>query len=228
MFEIARGVQRKRDHTESFLTFEHPFLGTSMPNFGSLLQFQETLLRPAAEWNSGLIGHAEIVTFVKEGTLAIFEELQPESTLEAGGIHCLTVGSSTEFQVRNLSEFESAAYCQVWLDTRDLEIVPRFETSKAEFIDGRGGLVPLASGQGETTGVSLQQDVAIYLSRLRPNENLIFETLLSRRSFLAVIDGLVRVEEHRLQDGDSAMIWKESLIEIAAQKKSTLLLVDLP
>ena len=65
-----------------------------------------------------------------------------------------------------------------------MEIVPRFETSKTEIRGGRDGLVPLASGQGETTGVPLQQDVAIYLSRLRPNENLIFETLLSRRVFL--------------------------------------------
>jgi redox-sensitive bicupin YhaK (pirin superfamily) len=200
----------------------------SKTSFGALLQFQETLLQPAAEWNSGLIGQTEIVTYVQEGTLAIQEELQLQSTLEAGGIHCLTVGPSAEFQVKNLSEINSAAYCQIWLDTSGMEIVPRFKTSKTEIKGGGDGLVPLASGQGETTGVPLQQDVAIYLSRLRPNENLIFETLLSRRVFLAVINGLVRVEEHRLQDSDSAMIWKENLVEIAAQKRSTLLLVDLP
>jgi len=228
MYEIARRVQRKRDHTESFLTFEHPFLGTSMSSFGSLLQYQETLLRPGAEWNSGLIGHAEIVTLVLEGSLSIQEEFRLERRLEAGGVHCLTVGPSAEFCVRNLSETEPCSYCQVWLDTRETEAVPGEETGTSEISEGEGSLVPLASGQGETTGVTLQQDVAVYLSRLRPNESLIFETLMTRRVFFAVLDGVVSVDEHRLVESESAMISKETLIEIAAQQKTKLLLIDLP
>jgi hypothetical protein len=46
--------------------------------------------------------------------------------------------------------------------------------------------------------------------------------------FLAIIDGVIRLEDDRLVTSDSAMIRKESLIEIAAQQRSTLLLVDLP
>jgi len=228
MLEIARGVQRKKDHTEYFLTFEHPFLGTSMPSFGALLQYQETLLRPAAEWNSGLIGQVEIVTLVQKGSLLIQAEEQPESRLEAGGIHCLTVGDSAEFLVKNLSETAESNYCQIWLDTSEIEAMQGSESSKTEISGGKGGLVPLASGQGETTGLSLQQDVAVYLSRLRPTESLIFETLPSRRVFLAVVDGVIRLEEDRLVTSDSVMIRKESLVEIAAQQRSSLLLVDLP
>lgn len=228
MYEIARGVQRKKDHTESFLTYEHPFLGLSKPSFGTLLQFQETLLRPGAEWNSGLIGPAEIVTFVQDGRLAITAEGGSESRLETDGIHCLTVGAATEFQVKNLSEIETSNYLQVWLDTSETETGACVATGKAE-MTGRGtGLVPLASGQEETAAVPLRQDVAIYLSRMRPSENLIFETLPSRRVFLAVVNGVIRVEEDRLVTADSLMIRKESLIEIAAQQRSELLLVDLP
>jgi redox-sensitive bicupin YhaK (pirin superfamily) len=228
MYEIARGVQRKRDHTEAFLTFEHPFLGTSKASFGALLRYRETLLQPGSEWTSGLVRRAEIVTLVREGTLLISNGLHAGSRLEEGGIHCLTAGPSAEFQVRNLSETETSSYCQIWLDTRGTDAVTGVETSTVEYSKGVGGLVLLASGQGETTGVSLQQDIAIYLVRLRPNENLIFETLLSRRVFLAVIDGVVRVENNRLVTSDSAMIRKESLIEIAGQQASKLLLVDLP
>jgi redox-sensitive bicupin YhaK (pirin superfamily) len=52
--------------------------------------------------------------------------------------------------------------------------------------------------------------------------------LHSRRVFLAVLVGLIRLEEHRLQDSDSAMIWRENLIEIRAHQRTTLLLIDLP
>ncbi|MGW8178271.1 MAG: pirin family protein [bacterium] len=228
MYEIARRVQRKRDHTESFLTFEHPFLGTSKSSFGALLQYQETLLRPGAEWNSGLIGYAEIVTLVLNGRLSIQEEYRIESILEADGVHCLTVGASAEFRVKNLSETEPCSYCQVWLDARTIEAVPGEEAGKSSSSKGDGGLVPLASGQGEIAAVSLQQDIAIYLSRLRPNETLIFETLLNRRVFLAILDGVVSVDEYRLVESESVMISKENLIEIAAQQKTKLLLIDLP
>jgi redox-sensitive bicupin YhaK (pirin superfamily) len=193
-----------------------------MASFGTLLQFQETVLRPTAEWSSGLVGYAEIITFVQEGSLSV-----SESTLEAGGIHCLTVGPSAEFTVKNLSDIENARYCQIWFDTRGTDAVPGSSSSNVEFSKGKVELVPLASGQGETTGVPLQQDVAVYLAKLRPNENLIFETLQSRRVFLVVIDGVVRLEEHRLVTSDSVMIRKESLIEIGAQQASELILADL-
>jgi redox-sensitive bicupin YhaK (pirin superfamily) len=220
MYEIARRVQRKRDHTESFLSFKHPFLGTTRSRFGSLLQFQETLLQPSSDWSSGPIGNVEIVTLVLKGSLTIQSESQNRSTLELGGIHCLS-RSSGMLQVENLSAVHTASYCQIWLDAEDQRIIP------TEAFTDSSGLVLLASGQGEAAGVSLQQDVAVYLSTLKPSETLIFETLSSRKVFLAVLDGLVRLEEYRLQDSDSALIWKENLIEIAAQRRSRLLLVDL-
>ena len=105
---------------------------------------------------------------------------------------------------------------------------PGSEVGDPEVLKGSGGLIPLASGQGENAGVRLYQDVAIYLSRMRPNENLIFETLMTRRVFLAVTNGLIRLEEERLQQADSAMIWKENLIQISAQQRSVVVLVDLP
>ena len=131
MYEIARGVQRKLDHTVSFLTYEHPFLGPSKESFGALLQYQETVLQPASEWNSGLIGQAEIVTYVQQGTLSIENE-RSRNTLEAGGIHRLTVGIAAEFQVKNLSATNTADYCQLWLDTRHVEAVSGTESGKTE------------------------------------------------------------------------------------------------
>jgi len=227
MYDIARRVQRKRDHTESFLTLEHPFLGTSRSNFSSLLQFQETRMRPAAEWFSGSIGPVEIVTYLQDGTIEIEDETGQRAQLESG-VHYLAVESEGEFHVRNLSANDPANYWQVWLDAGGMEIAPASEAGDPDVTHGPGGLVSVASGQGETAGVRLSQDVAIYLSRMRLNENLIFETLLSRRVFLAVTAGLVRLGEDRIQQGDSAMIWTENLIQISAQKRSVVVLVDLP
>ena len=228
MYEIARRVQRKRDHTESFLSFGHPFLGTSRPSFGNLLQYQETLLQPEADWNSGPIVRVEILTLVQAGSIAIEAESQDSTELEVGSVHYLCSGPSTEFQVKNLSRDNPGRYCQIWLDAEGVEAVPRTESLKCEPGGNKRELLLLASGQGDTTGIPLNQDVAVYHSRLRQNEHLIFETLHSRRVFLAVLSGLVRLEEHRLQDSDSAMIWRENLIEITAQQRTTLLLIDLP
>jgi redox-sensitive bicupin YhaK (pirin superfamily) len=192
-----------------------------------LLQFQETRLQPAAEWSSGSIGPVEIITFLQEGEIEIEDEFGHGSKLESG-VHYLSAEPETEFQVRNLSDSDPANYWQAWLDAREIGVSSASQTADPEVIPGQGGLVPLASGQGDTAGVCLSQDVAIYLSRLRPNENLIFETLLSRRVFLAVTNGLVRLDDDRLQQGDSAMIWTQNLIQISAQKRSVVVLADLP
>ena len=225
MYEIARGVQRRRDKTEDFLTLQHPFLGAAWDRFGALLQFQETVLRPEAEWSSGPAIHVEVLIYVIEGEIRVGDG----GTLKKGAIHYTAITSESEIYIRYESSVESARYWQLWLDGGDQDISPGSATSRIENPEKQFGLLPLASGQMEgATEIRLQQDTAVYLSRMGPNENLIFETVPSRLVFLGVTSGVVRVEEHRLQEGDSAMVRKESLIEIAAQSKTTVILVDLP
>jgi redox-sensitive bicupin YhaK (pirin superfamily) len=225
MYEIARRVQRRRDHTEEFLTLQHPFLGAARENFGPLLQYQETVLRPDAEWASGPVAHVEVLTYVLEGELRI----GGGEILRTGTVQYSAMANTTEIYIRNESAVEPARYWQIWLDASNTDICPTSVSSRIDDSEKPSGLLLLASGQGEeTTGIRLQQDSAIYMSRMRANENLIFETVPSRLVFLAVTLGVVRLEENRLQEGDSAMASKESLIEIAAQGKTELLLVDLP
>jgi redox-sensitive bicupin YhaK (pirin superfamily) len=150
-----------------------------------------------------------------------------QSLLSPATVHRFTAQAGTEVSLQNDSDRDCAEYLQIWFEASREAAGSDFESQISEIENRDQTLICIASGQEHSEGLDLHEDAAVYLSRLRPSENLIFETLLSRRVFLFVMKGLVRADEHRLQDFDSAMVWKETSITLSAQERCTLLLIDL-
>jgi redox-sensitive bicupin YhaK (pirin superfamily) len=132
------------------------------------------------------------------------------------------------YTLRNPSEQTPVEFLEITFEAVPVEVGPLIQTGSLKSEGGRRTMLPVASGQGHVDTLVLQADAALYHSKLRPNENLIFETVRSRQLLLLILTGAVRVGKQRLLPKDSACLREEDTVSIGAQQASEFLLVDLP
>jgi redox-sensitive bicupin YhaK (pirin superfamily) len=151
-------------------------------------------------------------------------------TFRPGDVCRISLGRHREVTVRNPSPQRSATFLAIWFRCAERPAKLDFDIDQQSFTNLKRTSVstPLISGQGHEHSVSISLDCAVYLSSLGANENLLFETLSSRRSFIFVLSGAIRMQEHRLLARDSAMVRQQVSLPIAAQQHSSILLIDLP
>lgn len=229
MYRLARKSQRNRLQTESSLTYTYlrPLLSEAH-YLGPLRLINETFIQPggALEENASL--GSEMVLCAIEGRVEVAAEDVVLFELEAGDVSHIMASDDMKLLFRNSSEKMRSRMLEIWLAADLSKGVPEPQEARLNTNRGFFNFLPLASGQGHEDTVFLTTDCAVYLSKLRPFENLIFETVLSRSVLVFVLDGAVRLEKDRLIGGDSSLVFGELRIPITAQQQSAVILIDLP
>lgn len=238
MYRRSSGRERERDHTEFQLSLINPVAHSrDLPRelFDDLLEVRETKVQPGATIERGPSQElVEVIFVILEGLIGVTDLEKGTARLQPGQIAGLRIEPGKPAYLDNPSQLEVSRLVEVWIRAGEVEfesterIPQRIEVKDVDPKEVRGTLLPVASGQSHSQTVRLGEDVAIYLSRLYPPEQLIFETLPQRSTFVFLAEGHLRVGEERMHSGDGLAIWRESLISIAAQDRSEFLLIDLP
>ncbi len=229
MYRFARKRQRKRLQTELSITYSclAPLLSEDQ-NLGPLRRIGETFIQPEAEFVTYLLPQSELVLCVLEGRLEIRDAGGPLYEMEAGDVYRIAAIDETELIFKNPSAHKKNRVLEIWLSADLSGTPPEPEGVRLNANRGFFNFLPLASGQGQEDALVLANDCAIYLSRLRPSENIIFETVLYRSVYVFVLDGAVRLEDDRLIGGDSALVFGEERIPMTAQQQRVVILLDIP
>jgi len=229
MYRFARKRQRKKLQTELSITYSYlaPFLSEGQ-FLGPLLRIGETFIQPEAEFGTVSLPHSELVLCMLEGRLEVGNTDGPLHEMEAGDVYRIGAVEENELTFKNPSAHKRNRVFELWLAADLPEKPPDPEGIRLNINRGFFNFLPLASGQDHEDSAVLTTECAVYLSRLRPSENLIFETVLSRSVYVFVLDGAVRLEDDRLIGGDSALVVGEERIPLTAQQQSAVILIDLP
>jgi redox-sensitive bicupin YhaK (pirin superfamily) len=229
MYLFARKRQRKRLQTELSITYSYlaPLLSEGQ-YLGPLRRIGETLIQPEAEFVTVLLPHSELLLCVLEGRLEVGNTDGPLHEMEAGDVYRIAAVEEAELTFKNPSAHKKNRVLELWLSADLPGPPPEPEGVRLNANQGFFNFLPLASGQGHEDAAVLTTECAVYLSRLRPSDNLIFETVLSRSVYVFVLDGAVRLENDRLIGGDSALVFGEERIPMSAQQQSAVILIDLP
>ena len=90
--------------------------------------------------------------------------------------------------------------------------------------------VPVVTSEKATVDnvLRIHQDASFYLSSLTVGGQVEHNLNSGRKAYLFVIDGEIKLNGNIMQTRDAAMIEKESLLAIKADKASEIILIDLP
>ncbi len=115
----------------------------------------------------------EIVTWVLDGELEHRDSTGTVGVIYPGLAQRMSAGSGITHSEMNASQTADVHLVQMWMLPDTEGIPPGYEQRDVNELLARGGLVPVASGQGHEGAVTLhQRDAVLYAARLEPGQTV--------------------------------------------------------
>ncbi len=226
MIRVLRRLQRKAVRSLQYESFSHLLMprDNEFEPFGVLSCCLDTTQSKASEVRRGPFAETVMLTAVLEGRLTVGAGGQ---VLEGGQVAAITPHPE-ELISYHTEPGIGARYYEIGLIDSVTE--PGIQVNPAGLRKDLPNpiFIPIASGQPLESSIRLQIDCTVHWGRLRAGETLIFETTVSRRTFVLLLRGTVRVAEERLLNRDCALIEQEALIPLSGRELSEFILIDLP
>ena len=210
-------------HTFSFGDYYDP----AQMGFRSLRVINEDRVAPGGGF--GMHGHRdmEIVTLVLSGALAHKDSLGHGEVLRPGELQRMSAGTGIRHSEFNASPDERVHLYQIWLTPRAAGLTPSYEQKAFDPSQRKDRWQLVASPDGESGSLTIQQDARILLADVQAGSELQYDLQPGRHAWLQVLRGDVDVVGTRLATSDAAAISEESRLALRAQAPAELMLFDL-
>jgi len=139
----------------------------------------------------------------------------------------MTAGSGIRHSEFNPSTTEPVHLLQIWIQPEKAALPPSYEQKSFPETEKRGKLRLIASRNANDGSVKINQDAKLYVSLLKPGEEVAHEFAAGRYGWLQVAQGAVELNGKKLVQGDGAAISDEKRLTIKAAEDAEVLLFDL-
>jgi quercetin 2,3-dioxygenase len=220
----------ERGHTQlSWLDSHHTFsfdqyYDAQNMAFGPLRVINEDRVAPGKGFGTHSHRDMEIITYVIEGELKHQDSLGTGSVIRPGEIQKMSAGSGIMHSEFNVSNENSVHFLQIWIVPDKHGIQPRYEQKSFNLAAGQLKLLGAPDRQGL---ISIQQKVNLYGLSAERGMSISHALKSGEDAWVQIVNGSCTVNGRELKAGDGAAITNESEIEIAAKRRSELLLFEI-
>lgn len=231
MITLRRATEREHDRRrkyEVWRTFppQDPSSGLDS-GFGALEGLNESHLEPGGRVPSYSRHEAQVITYVREGTVACEAPLGRSCRIHAGEFQQMTVGRGAHPVGMNPSRVDSARVFQIWLNAAQGDQDPSPEQKRFSAAQRRGVLCVIASPDGRKGSLRVRQDVLMHSALLEPGVHVVHELSRGRRAWLHLVEGEASMGDIVLNTGDGAGVTTDRAVSITAREATEILLLDL-
>jgi hypothetical protein len=213
----------KTRHTFSFSEYWDP----KWMGFRSLRVINEDWVAPGNGFPTHPHRDMEIITYILEGKLEHKDSLGTGSVILPGDGQRMTAGSGIRHSEFNPSTKEPAHLLQIWIQPEKAGLQPSYEQKAFPEGEKRGKLRVIASRDAQDGSVKINQDAKLYVSLLKPGEEVSHEFGRGRHGWVQVARGAVELNGKKLSQGDGAAISEEKKLSIKGSEDAEVLLFDL-
>lgn len=231
MITLRRAEQRehlRRRKREAWRTFPPPGRSPLLASgFGFLRVFEEGRLPPRISHRQPIQEEAEIITYVREGTLAYEDSTGRSGLISAGEFQRMTASRGIRYGETNTSPTEWAHVFQLWLRPSGVGLGPGHEQKRFSAAERRGVLCVVASPDGQNGSLQIHQDAFLFSTILDRGQHVVHELPDGRCAWLHIVQGAARCGAMAMGTGDGAGIEGEPGISLTASEETEVLLLDL-
>ena len=210
-------------HTFSFSDYWDP----KWMGFRALRVINEDRVAP----NFGFPTHPhrdmEIITYVLAGKLEHKDSLGTGSVILPGDGQRMTAGSGIRHSEFNPSTSDPVHFLQIWIQPEKAALPPSYEQKSFLQAEKQGQLRLIASRDASDGSVKINQDARLYVSLLKPGEEVQHDLDDGRHAWLQIARGAVELNGRKLSQGDGAAISNEKRLTIRGSEDAEILLFDL-
>jgi redox-sensitive bicupin YhaK (pirin superfamily) len=210
-------------HTFSFSDYwDQRWMG-----FRSLRVINEDYVAPASGFPTHPHNDMEIITYILEGQLEHKDSLGTGSVILPGDGQRMTAGRGIRHSEYNPSKSEQVHLYQIWILPEKKGLEPSYEQRTFPTEEKQGKLRLIASPDAKDGSVKINQDARLFVTLLKPGEEVAHTFSKGRHGWLQVAKGGVELNGQKLEQGDGAAISDEEKLTITGTKDSEVLLFDL-
>jgi redox-sensitive bicupin YhaK (pirin superfamily) len=213
---------RTRPHTQiDWLNSWHSFsfgrhYDPTNTHHGLLLVSNDDRVAPGTGFSAHSHQDMEIVTWVLSGRLLHADSEGNRGELYPGLAQRMSAGTGITHSEMNASPDEEVHFVQMWVPPDTDGIEPGYEQRDINDALAKGGLHPIASGQGHADAVTIhQRDAVLWGGRLEPGETVSIPD--APRVHVFVARGEADLEgADELHEGDSARLTDAGTLALRA------------
>lgn len=231
MIQIRPGSERGHfDHgwLDTFHTFSFGgYRDPAQMGFRKLRVINEDRVQPGAGFDTHEHWEMEILTMVLAGALEHKDSLGNGSVIHAGELQRMTAGIGIRHSEYNASDSDVAHFLQLWILPDRENLKPGYEQRAFPEEERRGALRLVGSPDGRDGSLTIHQDVEAYASLLDAGQSVTHVLGAGRHAWLQVASGVLSLNGEALTAGDGAAVSEEAELQIAADEKAEILLLDM-
>ncbi len=216
---------RAHDHWRTF----HP-RGPGDPlaaGFGVLASLDEDRLGPGERPPRQPTTVGELVTYVRDGALAVLDSRGTSGTIHAGEFRRTVAHPDLRQGVGNASRSAWAHSFQLSLTAPGLPSGLPAEQRHFAIAGHAGRLCVIASPDGRGGSLRLHADVVILAATLAPAQVVVHAVAPGRAAWVHVVDGDATLGDFTLTSGDGVGVTDERTVTLQARAPTELLVCDL-
>lgn len=213
-------------HTFSFGHYHDP----QWMGFGLLRVINEDIVAPGGGFAPHSHANMEILSVVLGGALAHRDSAGHEGVIRPGDVQWMSAGHGIQHSEYNASQTEPVHFLQIWIQTDRLNAPPAYAQKQFDPEARRARWALLASPDGADGSLAIRQQARLLATRLEPGDAVPLTLDATKRHWLHVARGEVRLDARTLGAGDALGFIKESGPCILAGVAATtdVLLFELP
>ena len=213
----------KSNHSFSFGQYHDP----RHMGFGNLRVINDDLVEGGKGFGQHPHQNAEIFSYVLDGALKHIDSLGNGSVVGEGGVQYMSAGSGVSHSEFNPSEIQPMHFLQVWLLPTAVNTAPRYETMDINAADKDGKLKLFLSRDGREGSMPTQADASVYAANLNGDQEVSATLAASRKGWVQMAHGSLRVNGQTLSKGDGLAIEGEGLLTFSDGNEAEFLFFDL-
>jgi redox-sensitive bicupin YhaK (pirin superfamily) len=224
IYSIDGGWFRARWHF-SFDRYSDP----GHMGIGTMRVFNHDTLVPGAVWPMHPHRDIEGITYVVSGEFEHADSLGNGGVLLPGGVQRMRLGRGAEHSEGNHSKTAEMQFIQIWILPWQRGLEPDVVQRQYTVADRTDRLLRFLKPEGAAgEGITVAQDVAMYVSRLSAGASAGHEFGVGRGGYLYLISGALSANGHSLGTGDASYVTGAGALDLAAREVSELIIVDTP
>jgi len=228
----AASTRGYADH--GWLKAKHSFSFASWFNrhrmhFGALRVLNDDIVAPGMGFGKHPHDNMEIITIPLKGSLKHEDSMGFSEVIHAGEVQVMSAGTGIYHSEFNASTSEEINLFQLWIFPNQQEVEPRYQQMAYDIADAKDQFLQLVSPNKADPGLWIHQNAWIHLIDMLANSSQKYALKRPGNGvYLMNIEGKKTLENQALANRDAIGIWNTEHVEIHAQEKGRMLLIEVP
>ncbi len=215
----------KTHHSFSFASYYDP----AKMGFGALRVLNDDVIAPGAGFGKHPHDNMEIITIPLSGSLKHEDSMGNSAVVETGEVQVMSAGTGVFHAEYNASPSEPLSLFQIWIETREQGVTPRYDQKRFASDAFNGAFVSVVGPIGTEGLLGIHQDAWVSLGQFVAGSEVTYTVREPGHGvYIMVTSGSVTIGDTVLEARDAIGITEATEVGVRVDTDASLLVLEVP